>query len=242
MVLRIASIVATTDQGLVRAVNEDAAYAALTPEGAVLAVADGMGGHPGGDIASAFAIAATEGLRTCEEVPEACLDRAWRAALTAVRDLAAQDASVATMGTTLTAALVRGGRAWLLHIGDSRGYLYRPGIGLRALTTDHSLAGEAVSSGALDADAARDDARRHVLTRAIGPRDAQPDILGPQELAAGDRLLLLTDGVTGVLSDGEIAAAVEGRSPRDAATELLLAVHVQGAPDNSGIAMLEVGA
>ena len=235
------SIFAATARGLVRPVNEDAAYAALTGEGAVLAVADGMGGHPGGDRASALAIAAAERLPACDGAPQACLERLWRDALSAVREEAARDASIANMGTTLTAALVRDGRAWLLHIGDSRAYLYRPGETLRALTVDHSLAGEAVRSGDLDLDAARDDPRRHVLTRAIGPRDVQPDFLGPHDLAAGDLLLLVTDGVSGVLGDDEITSGLEGRGPSEATEALLAAVQERGAPDNAGVAAFLAG-
>jgi len=169
---------AITDTGLGRTSNQDAAFAAGRDGESVIAVADGMGGLPGGDRASALAIASIERAPEPGESPGDFLDRAFETARANVTALAASDVQLAGMGTTFVAAIVRGGQAWLANVGDSRAYLWRDGV-LEQITVDHSAAAEAVRAGEISAEQARDDPRSHMLTRVVGREAMEIDHFGP---------------------------------------------------------------
>ncbi|MSQ42209.1 MAG: serine/threonine-protein phosphatase [Dehalococcoidia bacterium] len=229
---------AAVDRGLVRASNQDAAFARWRDGAAVLAVADGMGGLPAGERASALVIAAFEGWPRPDEAAEGWLrDGLERARVAVAADVAAHPER-ARMGSTVVVAVVRDGHAWIAHAGDSRAYRWR-GSALEPLTQDHSLAGEAVRAGLLDASVARHSPGRHMLTRAIGAPDSTADFAGPLALDADAVLLLVTDGVSGVLDEREIASAVATRRGAAIARALIERVHAAGAPDNAGIALLD---
>lgn len=221
---------AATDTGLRRAINEDS-FLAASP---LFLVADGMGGHDAGEVASravidVFAAHAGAASLSVDEVRSA-LDSARRA----VAELSAEADSGA--GTTLTGAVVAdvGGEGyWLVfNIGDSRTYLHSRGV-LDQVSVDHSVVQELVDSGELDAEAAAADRRRNVITRAIGGGgDSDADFwLLPAE--QGDRLLVCSDGLPGELERGEIEAILHAeRSPQAAAERLVSAARAHGGRDN----------
>ncbi len=229
---------AVTERGLTRPSNQDAAYIRSAPGGDVLAVADGMGGAPAGDRASALVIAAFERPPGAEQSPERYLRDAVERGQRAIEGEAALHPERAGMGSTVVAALVRGGEALVAHVGDSRAYLWRDGD-LRRLTDDHSAAAEAVRDGRLDPRAVPASPLRHVLTRMVGGARSEPDVSDPFALDGDSALLLVSDGVCGVLDDEQIGAALAAHRGRDAARALIGRVHAAGAPDNIGIALLD---
>ena len=229
---------ALTHIGLVRAANQDVALADALPDGrALLVAADGVGGIPGGDVASRTAVdALADALRSSsDEPPEAALRRAFTAANAAVR--AGQQGILARMSTTLVAALVQDGTAWIANIGDSRAYLVADGEA-RQLTLDHSWVEEGIRSGELAPDDPLVALNRHVITRAIGlEADARVDVFGPIDVPVGGVVLLCTDGLHGVLDDEAIAAVVSA-SEAELAQSCVDAVLAAGAPDNVAVALL----
>lgn len=229
---------ALTHIGLVRAANQDVALAEELPGGrALLVVADGVGGIPGGEVASRTAVdALADVLRSHSDEPtEAALRRAFAAANAAVR--AGQQGVLARMSTTLVAAIVGEGTAWVANIGDSRAYLVADSEA-RQITLDHSWVEEGIRSGELAPDDPLVALSRHVITRAIGlEADANVDVFGPIEVPAGGVLLLCTDGLHGVLDDPAIAAVVSA-SGAEVAQSFVDAVLAAGAPDNVAVALL----
>ena len=231
---------ARSDQGRRRSANEDT-YA-LAPELGLFLVADGMGGHRAGQVASGLAArAAVATLRTLHDGRRGTLER-LRACVTAANAeiLASSRAKpeLAGMGTTIVALLAEGDRVALAHVGDSRAYRVRGGA-IRRLTDDHTLVGELVRRGELGERAAALHPQRHVLLRALGVRrNVDPDLL---ELAPepGDLFLLCSDGLTGHLEDAEIAELVAGESDLDAACERLIELaNRRGGDDNITVVLL----
>ncbi len=230
---------ARSDRGLLRERNEDAASALALRDGSLLlAVADGLGGHPGGEVASHAALdALVETLRAQPPAdPPAALRDAFEEANRAVR--ARQQGAHARMGTTLVVALVRGSQAWTANVGDSRAYLVPlDGGAARRLTEDHSWVEEQIRAGLLEPGDPLAALNRHVITRAIGLEErAGTDVAGP--IALPDRCLLLvgSDGLHGVLDDEEIGRVI-AESGGDYASELIHAVLDRGAPDNVAVAL-----
>jgi serine/threonine protein phosphatase PrpC len=229
-----------TDVGRVRETNEDAfcVWPLPCPGGPVLlAVADGLGGHQAGEVASHLAIHSLQQAlaELCAAGPSGwteLLRSAMAAAHERIRASAAGDAQRSGMGTTLTAAVVEGGRLWWGHVGDSRAYLWRQGL-LTRLTEDHSVAGELVRGGHLDERAAAVHPQRHVLTRALGMEAPLPVDTGEAELQPGDWILLATDGLTAVVPAEEIRrACAEASSPDALARSLVDLANHRGGPDN----------
>lgn len=229
---------ALTHIGLVRAANQDVARAEELPDGrALLVVADGVGGIPGGEVASRTAVdSLADALRSrAGEPPEAALRRAFAAANDAVR--AGQRGVLARMSTTLVAAIVGEDTAWVANIGDSRAYLVADGEA-RQLTLDHSWVEEGIRSGELSPEDPLVALSRHVITRAIGlEANADVDVFGPIDIPAGGVVLLCTDGLHGVLDDLAIAVVVSAAGG-DVAQSLVDAVLAAGAPDNIAVASL----
>jgi len=181
-----------SDAGLQREGNEDAAYAGAR----LLAVADGMGGHAAGEMASAAVIDALRPLDTAVPAGELlnALDHAVRRASAAIRELVAASPALRGMGTTLTALLWSGSQLGLVHIGDSRAYLLRDGV-LFQITADHTLVQSLLDDGSITAEEAASHPQRSLLLRALGERTAEPD-LQLREARAGDRYLLSSTGCT----------------------------------------------
>jgi protein phosphatase len=216
---------ATSDIGQVREGNEDS-FLLLDP---LYAVADGMGGHRGGEVASNLALQTIERMFTSQE---GTLTEQVEQANRAVFERSQSDRDVAGMGTTLTAALVQGAQVRLAHVGDSRAYLYRDGK-LQLLTEDHTLVHKMLMEGEIDESEAETHPHRSILTRALGvDGDVQVDE-GFVEMRNGDRLLLCTDGLTGMVSDEQIKTVLEeSRDPQEAVDRLVRAANRAGGIDN----------
>lgn len=229
---------AATHIGLVRTANQDVALAEELPGGrSLLVVADGVGGIPGGEVASRTAVdAVVEAVRTGSPgEPGAVLRQAFAAANAAVR--AGQQGDFERMSTTLVAALVGDDAAWVANIGDSRAYLVTGGEA-RQLTLDHSWVEESIRAGLMSPDDPLAALSRNLITRAIGlEAEAEVDIFGPIDLPPGSVLLLCTDGLHGVLDDQAIADAVAASSG-EYARDFVDLVLSAGAPDNVAVALL----
>ena len=231
--MRIEAGVAT-HVGQVRSGNEDA-YLLEPP---LFAVADGMGGHRGGEVASQLALTTIAESFRRGAVPFA---EQVQAANRAVFERSGADRAVAGMGTTLTAAVIQGDLAHLVHVGDSRAYLLRAGS-LRQLTDDHTLVNRMVKAGEITPAEAEVHPHRNVLVRALG---TEPDVpLDEQDvgLLDGDRLLLCSDGLTGMITEEQIRAilgATEG-APQEAADRLVTAANHAGGVDNITVVVLDV--
>ena len=226
-----------SDVGRVRSGNEDALLLGAT----VFAVADGMGGHRGGEVASATALeplAALDGRRF--DSPDAALEaltEAVVAANAAVSRRSHEDPDLRGMGTTLTAVLVDGRDAHLVHVGDSRAYLAR-GDRLVQLTDDHTLMQTLLDQGRITQDQVATHPHRSVITRAVGvAEDVEVDGM-LLTLRDGDRLVLCSDGLTGVVDDATIARTVRDHGPGEAVELLVGAANAAGGPDNITVVII----
>jgi protein phosphatase len=246
-----------SDIGRVRRRNEDSF--ALDPDAGILVVADGMGGHPGGDVASRTAcayaakrlreICDASGLHGTTRDPGDAMLMTVLEAHQAVRQRSATAPDLTGMGTTLTALMVdRAAGSWVLgHVGDSRAYLLRHGS-FRRLTRDDTWVQQRVEEEHLTPEQARRHPFGHILTQCLGLDEAPtPQVLsGP--LREGDVFLLCTDGLTGVLEDEILADALRAHAhtpgaPADlegAARSLVAEALARGATDNVTVALLEV--
>ena len=221
---------AASDVGLLREGNEDAAFAGSR----LLAVADGMGGHAAGEVASAAVIAALEQLDE-EGVnagdPREALREAVEEANRNLRDMVAAEPDLTGMGTTITAVLTDGDFTWLAHIGDSRAYLMRDGT-LRQLTRDHTFVQQLVDEGRIAPDEVRTHPQRSLITRALDGREQVELDLERVDLQPGDRLLLCSDGLSGVVSDASLAEVLHGGTPDETVRSLVDLALRGGGPDN----------
>jgi serine/threonine protein phosphatase PrpC len=226
---------AATDVGRVRDGNEDA-Y--LVDDGmGLIAVADGMGGHRAGEVASATALEALRAAVTSGRPLRESIQDANEAVFTK----SLTDTSLRGMGTTLTAGtLVAGDTVLIGHVGDSRAYVLHDGE-LRQVTDDHSLVEELVREGRLTADEAAVHPQRSIITRALGV-DASVEVdVYPLELVPGDRVLLCSDGLTGMVQPDDIAAVLRRESdPARAATQLVDAANAAGGEDNITVVVVAV--
>ena len=221
-----------SDVGLLREGNEDSAYAGPR----LLAIADGMGGHAAGEVASAVAISAIAPLdRQNLTDSDAMLD-ALAAAVASARntlhDMSISDPAVEGMGTTLTALLWAGSQVAVCHIGDSRAYLLRDGD-LYQITRDHTLIQSLVDEGRLSPAAAANHPQRSLIMRALqGSTDVEPD-LAMHEALLGDRYLLCSDGLTDVVGDEAVHGVMSTVADADQAVNQLIALAIRnGGPDN----------
>jgi serine/threonine protein phosphatase PrpC len=239
--MRLSSF-AGSDVGRARSGNEDSYFCGHT----VFAVADGLGGHQGGEVASAAAVAPLEALAgrelaTPTEAAEA-LAAAVQEANSAILDRAAGDPSLWGMGTTMTAAAVTAdGHLQLAHVGDSRAYLLRDGA-LEQLTTDHTVVAELVRRGRLTPQLAAIHPERSILTRAVGLDARIPvDTPDPLDLRPGDQCLLCSDGLTEAVPDPTIAELLSTDEDGNAACRSLIdAANEAGGPDNITVVLVRV--
>jgi serine/threonine protein phosphatase PrpC len=227
-----------TDTGHKRRRNEDA-YVCEPP---LFAVADGMGGHQAGEVASRLAAAALRedvepagGAERVEALIREANRRIWQQAT--------EDVTASGMGTTVTVALVEGDTVTIGHVGDSRAYRIRGGQ-IEQLTDDHSLAGELERSGKLSAEEARMHPQRSVITRALGTEPEVEIDTFAVEGRPGDVYLLCSDGLSSMVDDAAILAVVEGRRGdlEVAARELVRAANRSGGEDNITVVCFELGA
>jgi serine/threonine protein phosphatase PrpC len=220
---------ARSDRGLVRQNNQDAVYAGPR----LLALADGMGGHAAGEVASSLVIAALAPLD--EDDPGDDL-------LAELRDATVQGNAAITrhvadapdlegMGTTLTAILFAGNRLGLVHVGDSRAYQLRDGM-LTQITKDDTFVQSLIDEGRITEEEAHTHPQRSLLLRAITGQDVDPS-LTIREARAGDRYLLCSDGLSGVVSDETLAETLQAfRDPRECADRMIELALRGGGPDN----------
>jgi serine/threonine protein phosphatase PrpC len=221
-----------TDIGRVRERNEDSVL--VSPP--LYVVADGMGGHRGGQVASQVALEAMEGLAT--EGRGSLADHVRRANR-AVWDRSVEDERLSGMGTTLTAAQIDGASALIAHVGDSRAYLLHGGS-LQQLTTDHTLVARMVKSGEITEAEAEVHPHKNVLTRALGTDEEVEVDEDSIALVDGDRLLLCSDGLTGMVTEDQIQAILENSDqPQQAADRLVKAANRAGGIDNITVVVLD---
>jgi len=223
-----------TDTGLSRKVNEDSLL--VSPDMGLLAVADGMGGHQGGDVASGLALQTLEKelarLLKKGESPEQALLNSVRLANVSVFELSGRNKKLKGMGTTVTACLKRDDGLIIAHVGDSRAYLMSRG-GIRQLTQDHSLVQELLSKGGISEEQALQHPQRNLLTRALGTEKSVEVDLYRHKIAAGDLLLLSTDGLTRYLRQEDLLYIVNSSKDIDTAVRVLLGKALQdGGADN----------
>lgn len=234
-----------TDTGRVRAANEDA-FAVLPQQGLFL-VADGMGGHQAGATASGIVASVLpkmieQRLAQTASQEAKVLARALRDAIMALsqqlREQSLGRPGLAGMGSTVVLAFVRGERAFVAHMGDSRAYLLRSDR-LQPLTADHSVVGILLRQGEITPEQARLHPARNRLSRYVGMQgDVHPDV-HTVRLLAGDRLLLCTDGLTAMVPDEEIGRLLgEGAGPR-ACEALVEAANASGGKDNVTVLVLD---
>ena len=224
-----------THVGRVRERNEDAIL--TDPSGALWAVADGMGGHGQGDVASDLVVEVLASIPDEGEPRELLLSRLEAANA----DVHRRGRKAGVMGATVVALLLRG---WIGHVawaGDSRAYLVRGGV-LERLTQDHSVVQEMIDRGELAPEAAARHPDAHVVTRAVGAASTLEPGLMQVELAPADRLVLCSDGLSACVSDARIACLVGAALTAEAACRSLVATALdEGAPDNVSIIVVIVG-
>jgi protein phosphatase len=212
---------------------------ASLPDGSdLVAVADGMGGHSGGEVASHRALEVLQkSLAEGVELPDAV-----QRANSAVFEEAAANEDRQGMGTTLVALLRQGDRYTVINVGDSRAYRL-DGTGVRQLTVDHSFVAEAVRSGQLTAEDAERSRWRHAVTRAVGTEPMlEVDSFGPFDATEDHTVLLCSDGVHRVLADDAIRSAVAGASSPDGAVRALAAAaYDAGSDDNMSAVIVRFG-
>jgi PPM family protein phosphatase len=238
MTLEISEHVGSTDVGRQRSSNEDS----LVCSPPLFAVADGMGGAKAGEVASRLAVEVLEEDRADPVDPvEAHLVELVREANRRIYELSTDDESRRGMGTTLTAARLHDGDVSLAHVGDSRAYRMREGA-LEQLTNDHSLVAELERSGQITAEAAENHPQRSIITRALGP---EPDVeVDTYTLSGrpGDVFLLCSDGLTGMISDDEVASILRGSARLEEAAEALIrAANQSGGRDNITVVLFRLG-
>lgn len=231
---------AVSHVGKVRANNQDSGYAGKD----LFLVADGMGGHAGGDVASALALRRIrEADRHYADTDEAedALHDALLAANTRLTEKVMEQPELTGMGTTVSAICRVHDRMTIAHIGDSRIYLFRDGV-LTQISTDHTFVQRLVESGRITREEARVHPRRSVLMRVLGDVDASPEIdRFSVATRPGDRWLLCSDGLTAVLPDNAIQRELaSGDGPRQTAGRLLRHALDGGAPDNVTIVVLDI--
>lgn len=244
----IVQAVLKTDVGKVRTENQDFATLTTAREeaagqagGRLMVVADGMGGHRGGATASRLAVETVKTSylgATNDDIP-AVLREAMARANTRVFSEAQSNADLRGMGTTTSALVVRGDKAWFAHVGDSRIYMLR-GDDFKQLTEDHSLVATMVREGLLTEAEAETHPRRNVLQRSVGvTEEVEIDVVGPIEVQEGDVFVLCSDGLHGVLKEEELKEVAKLPISRAADEYVRLAIQ-RGAPDNITVIVAKV--
>ncbi len=231
---------AATDVGMRRRVNED--RYALVPDLGLYLVADGMGGHKAGQLASQLAAeSAVRAAQALEGAPVSLAERLRQVVACANRDIftmAQAQPEYSGMGTTMVAILAGEGRVALAHVGDSRAYLVRDGR-IRPLTDDHSLVGELLRRNQITEEAAREHPHRHVLTRALGVRASVQGDLIEMSPRDGDVFAMMSDGLTNHVSDHEIAGAITNTDDlQQACNALVDFANDRGGDDNITVVLV----
>ncbi len=233
---------AVSHVGKIRSNNQDSGYAGRR----LFVVADGMGGHAGGDVASAIAtkrIAEADAEYAAAEDAEQALQSAMTAANSLLAETVFEHSELTGMGTTVSGILRVGDQIVLAHIGDSRIYRFRGGV-LEQVTADHTFVQRLVDSGRITPEEAAVHPRRSVLMRVLGDVDAAPEIdTKILDTQAGDRWLLCSDGLSSYVSEDKLTAILAtARTSRDAADRMVKESLDHGAPDNVTVVILDIDA
>ena len=229
---------ARSEIGKVRRNNEDAGYAATD----LLVVADGMGGHEAGELASAATVAAVVAAASNSVGADEVLNQLAEAVITSgeyIADVVSGDRDLAGMGTTMTVVALREDRIAMAHVGDSRAYVYRDGA-LQQMTKDHTFVQTLVDSGEITLEQAAVHPRRNLMMRAIDGIHAVEVDLSVRETREGDRYLLCSDGLCGVIDANTISECLSQEDLTQAVTLLIDAAMAAGAPDNITVVVADV--
>jgi serine/threonine protein phosphatase PrpC len=234
-----------SDVGQVRSANEDSCDTFERADGTrLLVVADGMGGHQGGATASRTAVATISEIfeQDTSNNTQEMIQLAIRAANARVFEMAQGDIALEGMGTTVVAFLLDAQhRGTVAHVGDSRAYRYRQGR-LESLTTDHSVVAEMHRRGLISAEEAAIHPRRNEILRSVG---VLPDVeieVAAVEIAPGDRIVLCSDGLSGDVSDDEIATVIQTETPASAVDLLIQMANERGGHDNITVQVMSIPA
>ncbi len=237
-----------TDVGRRREHNEDnMAYVipkdtqVMSMKGALFIVADGMGGHAAGEVASEIAVDTVSNVYYMDDNLDVAgpLLQAIKRANVAIHQRAAENMLRSGMGTTCVAAVLRGNAAYIANVGDSRAYLVRQGQ-VKQISLDHSWVAEQVRAGLLTEEQARTHAQRNVITRSLGTQpDVEVDVFR-EFIQPGDTLVLCTDGLSGLISDEELMRIVEQSVPQESVYHLVERANENGGPDNITAIVIQV--
>lgn len=230
---------AVTDIGLKRKINQDAFL--NDNEQRLYVVADGMGGHRGGEVASQLAVEVIG--RFCREnaslPPRDKLDRAINLSCKEIFEQSKENAELTGMGTTIVAVLVQDGVATIGQVGDSRVYLFNQ-AGIWQVTEDHSLVNEEIRAGRLEAGQESTYQFRNVITRSVGYEDHVAVDLYRRQVTPGDRFLLCTDGLSGLVGISEMQQVLQGHKPEEGLKALVAMANGRGGDDNITVLVVEV--
>jgi hypothetical protein len=224
-------VFALSDLGLVREGNEDSGLISSK----LVAVADGMGGHAGGEVASTIAITAL----TAKQIDEDSLLTVTKEIDLAILDRSNSQPELAGMGTTLTALHLTGDAVGLLHVGDTRCYAFAGGK-LNQLSNDHTVMQELIDQGRITPDEAVNHPQRSLLTHALMGDSGFDPVVQLYPIKLGDQFLLCSDGLTGVLSDFEITKIIKKYDGQELVENLVAETRAKGAPDNVTVIWAEV--
>lgn len=229
-----------TDTGCVRSANQDSYH--IDPDGRFFIVADGMGGHAGGEVASQIAVDCIreylEALWDTESDPQKLIQDAINKANQAIlKDQSANPVRL-DMGTTIVVLIFRDEQPWYSHIGDSRLYRLR-GAKLEQISDDHTWIARAIQTGVVNPEDAKSHPWRHMLLQCLGREDVKSTIAREVEWQPGDRFLICSDGLTEELSDDRIAHHLKGiRNCQHAAQTLIESAKLRGGRDNITIVII----
>lgn len=235
---------AATDVGRIREVNQDYIFCSMEPVGKLpnlFLVADGMGGHKAGDLASRYTVETlTDSIKnSASDNPITIINDAIVEANTKLLEKAAESEQYTGMGTTLVVCTIIGESMYVANVGDSRLYLYDGR--LSQITRDHSLVAEMVALGKLGRDEARRHEKKNVITRAIGgAKEIMADFF-EAELTAGNRIIMCSDGLSNMVEDEEIERVLASDIPiEDKTKQLLCRANENGGKDNIAVVIIEL--
>ncbi len=237
--------VAMTDIGRRRRINQDYVFASDEPVGNLpnlYIVADGMGGHRAGDLASSYAVEkVVEAVRRCQDArPALILQKSIRFANYQLYRMAVENEEYHGMGTTLVALSICGDEALAVNIGDSRLYEVTYG-GIRQISQDHSLVAELVRKGELSPSEARNHPDKNIITRALGIQEETEMDLFPFHVERGSRYLLCSDGLSNMVEDAELCRLIQGdHALYEIGGRLILEANKNGGTDNIAVVLVEI--
>lgn len=234
-----------TDVGRKRSNNEDSyGLFRFGPDEILALVADGMGGHASGEVASRLAVETLRQIYEKERTEQdmlGTLKSALEITNFTILQKSMESQGLHGMGTTATVLVLKEGQAFIGHVGDSRAYLLRDGA-LSQVTRDHSVVERMVERGLLSREEARNHPQRNVIYQTLGVnRDLEPELHGPIPVSPGDTFLLCTDGLSNLVTNEEISEIVRGASPQKACEQLVNLANQRGGHDNITLQILKAG-